>query len=437
MEASDELKVTVREEPRWKRVLSVEVAPAAVSREEDHLVEATRKKMALPGFRKGKVPKEVARKIMAADLDGEVLQRVLPRAYTEALRRTDIDPVGDPIISDLHYHRGEPLTFTATVEVLPTVEITGYKGLKVTKEVPEVHEDMVDRTLDMIREGRATPTPVERPAAKGDLVHAKYAELDAAGEPKPGDTAEVVLEVGGPRTPETFSEGLLGTVAGDVRDIPLSYPADYPDEALAGSTRTFRVTVGNVEEKVWPALDDTLAKEVLGQDEASVQGLRDQIRVNHEAEAQLHARRRLEGIVVSRLLELNPFELPEGMIASALDRVVHKAREDHPQLTPNDEERMREEYRPLVERRYKTDLLLESVARQEEIRVTEEDLDREIARFAEREGQPAEKIKAELRKENGLDRLARDVFTRRVMEKLMEYADVTEITVPGQPQEEF
>jgi len=137
------MKVNVTEEPAWKRVLAIEVEPEIVDREKEAVIEAFRKKLNLPGFRKGKVPKDLARKYLGRDLEGEVLQRVIPKVLQEAFLEKDLRPIGDPAIGDLEFEEGRPLSFTATVEIAPQIEITGYKGLAVTREVAEVEDETV------------------------------------------------------------------------------------------------------------------------------------------------------------------------------------------------------------------------------------------------------------------------------------------------------
>ena len=421
------MKVTVREEPAWRRILEITVDREAVEREREAVVEALRRELNLPGFRKGKVPKEIARKYLSEDLDGEVLQRVIPKALEGALREKQIRPIGDPRVTDLVFEEGAPLRFKAEVEVVPQIEITGYKGLKVTREIHDSNEEAVDRTVDALREERAELAEVDRPAQGGDVVDVRYVELDPSGEPRGGDPVEASLELGGPRTPDTFTEALMGTVAGDMKKIELPYPEDYPDTDLAGTTRGFHVTVAGVREKIRPALDDAFAREVMGQDDAVVDRLKEQIRLNHEAEAFRYAQRTLSEKILRRVIELNPFELPEGLVNSTLDRIVARAREEDPGLDDDAADKLRDEYRAMVENRYRTDLVVDTVANQEGIEVTDGDLDAEIRKFADEDDRPAAKIKGRLKKEGGLERLRDDLRRRRVIDRLIEHADVTDV----------
>ena len=422
------IQVDVTEEPAWKRVLRITVPADTVAAERELLLEAMRKGLSVRGFRKGKVPKEMARKMLAEDLDHEVLQRLVPRAFQDALRQSDLNPLGDPQIHDLDFSPEGPLAFTATVEVLPEIEITGYEGLKVTRDPVDIDEETVTKTLDAIRESRANLETVDRPSQGGDVLTLGVTEVDEAGTaiPEGAEPQEMDLEIGGRNTPPSFTEELLGSVVGDMKTIPLPYPEDYPDPELAGKTRQYHVTVREVKEKVWPDLDDALAREVLGKEEATVDDLTAEIRDGHRKDAEHKARHELENRIVNRLLELNPFDLPETIVATTLDNIVAQAREENPNLPADEEQQLREHYRPMVEGRYRGDILVDTVGRQEKITVSEEDLDAEIARFAERDGRPVEKIKADLRREDGLGRLRRDLFRKRVVETLVEKADVVE-----------
>ncbi len=431
------MKVNVKEEPAWKRVLEIEVESAVVDRELDRVVEEYRRRLVLPGFRKGKVPAELARKHLGDDIEGEVLRRVIPDALDGALKDADLKPLGDPRISNLKFNPGQPLVFTATVEVMPQVEITGYEGLKLTRDQPDIQEEDLNRTLDHLRDQNADLEEADRPAHGGDVVVVRYRELDASGKSDPEqEPVEVSLELGSTRTPEAFNRELMGTVVGDMKEVPLDYPADYPDEKLAGSSRRFHVTVGKVQEKIWPALDDAFAKKVLGTEDATLEDLKSRIRLNHEAEARMRSMQDMESNLVNRLLELNPFELPRGVVDSTLDRIMERVEKENPNMPPDEESRVREQYRSHVERQYRMDILMESVGRQEGIEVTEEDLDKELSSYAEREGQPVEKVKARIKKEGDLERLRDDLFRRRVLDRLSEKADVTVAkTVPGEVEE--
>ena len=420
------MKVTVKEEPAWKRSLEIEVEAERVERELDKVVEEYRRRLVLPGFRRGKVPAEIARKQMGEDLEGEVLRRLLPEAVEDALRDNDLKPIGEPRIANLKFSPGQPLTFTATVEVLPQIEVKGYEGLKLTREQPEIHEEDVNAVLDRLREQNASLEEVDRPAQGGDVVLIRYVELDPSGEPKPdAKPEEVSLEVGGEHTPDVFNEELRGVVVGDMKNVPLAYPADYPDESLAGVTRNLHVTVVKVQEKIWPPLDDAFARKVLGSEETTLEDLKSRVRLNLEAEARMHSMQALENNLVNRLLELNPFELPQGVVESSLERIMERVRKENPNLTPEDEERAREQYRAEVERHYRVDLLMDAVGRQEGIEVTDEDLDKEIEAYAEREGGKPAQIKARLKKEGSLERIRDDLFRRRILDRLVEKADVT------------
>ncbi len=419
------MKVSVREEPACKRVLEIEVESERVTTEMDKVVREFQRTLSMPGFRKGKVPGDVVRKRMGDDLEGEVLRRVLPKALDDALREEKIRPLGEPRITDLKFEPGAPLAFTATVEVRPEVTVEGYEGLKVTREAKEIADEDINQVLDRLRDERAELEDVDRPSQNGDMLGISYVELDEAGNPKEGEEpVEITLELGSERTPDSFNAELLGTVVGDMKKVPLPYPADYPEEDLAGTTRTFHVTVSKIQEKVWAALEDSFAQAVLGNEEATLGDLRTRIRLNLEMESRMAANRDLENKLVGRILELNPFELPEGPVNAALERILADTKEKHPDLPADEEEKVREHYRQRVENDFRVEILFDALGNQEQIEVSDEDLDKEIQSFAENEGEKPAKVRARLKKEGGLERLRDDLFRRRVLDRLVEKADV-------------
>jgi trigger factor len=434
--ATDGVAVTVTEAPAWKRVLAITIPESHVLREQARIVESFRKNLRLPGFRKGKVPKEIASKYLGDGLGQDLIERLLPKTLAKAIQDQELKVIGDPRVRDLKYEPGEPLTFVAEVEVVPQLEITGYKGLKVTRENPDVDEEAINRTLDALRERRAELEEVERPAAPGDVLDIAYIELGADDQPAEEEPSEDMVELGNRRTPEAFNEHLAGTVAGDTKVVPITYPVDYVDAELAGRTRRFQVTVKAVKEKIWPALDDAFAKAVMETEDATADKLKEQVRLNHEAEAQMQGRRQLGDRLLNRIVELNPFDLPQGIIQKTLERILADAKERDPNMSDEDRHKVMDAYRPMVEGRYRTDLVLETIARQEGIEVTEEDLDRQIDEFAKSEDKPPAKIKAELKKTGGLNRLRDELFQRRMMDALIELADVAEAEKPGASEEE-
>jgi trigger factor len=221
-----------------------------------------------------------------------------------------------------------------------------------------------------------------------------------------------------------------------MKNIPLTYPPDHPDQELAGKTVVFHVTVMKIQEKIWPALDDTFASKVLETEGATLEDLRTRIRLRLEVDNRLAATRDLERKLLNRLLELNPFEVPRGLVDATLERILEDARRENGDIPPDEEERVREAYRAGVERRYRTDILIEAVGSKEGIEVTEEDLDREIASFAEAEQKQPAQVKAEIKKNEGLDRLRDELFRRRVIDKLVELAEVTVVKAGPGPGEE-
>jgi trigger factor len=359
------------------------------------------------------------------------LRRILPRAVDDAIRDSELRPIGDPHLSNLRFEPGAPLTFTATLEVMPQVTIEGYSGLKLTRRQPEIREEDISEVMDRLRDQHADLEDVDRPAQGNDVVTIRYWEID--GAPAGGtEPQEMQLTLGGEHTPESFNAELMGSVVGDMKKVPLAYPAEYPDESLAGRTRHFHVTVGKIQEKAWPALDDAFAKKILEDEGGTLSDLRSRVRLNLEVDARMRSVRELENNLVQRLLEINDFEVPRGIVESTLDRIVGDAKQEGQTIPPDQEVQIKEQYRPAVTSRYKADILIEAVGRQENIAVTDEDLDKEIEAFAQEEGKPLAQVKGRLRSEGNLERLRNDLFRRRVVDTLVEKADITVTKVEGE-----
>lgn len=417
------MKVNVIEEPACRRVLEIEIPAEDVERELEALVEDYRRDLALPGFRKGKAPREMVRARISDKLEGDFLKRALPRAYVAALEETRLNPAGEPEIRDLQFRPGEPLRFRAHVEVWPDVQVTGYREISLVREEFEVTDEEIDRSLQLFRESQATSEAVDRPAQGGDLVATEYWVLDAEG--KRGEMKEGAIEVGGPGTPEPFNQALMGVNRGESRRVLLPGAAHTTEEGVhEHPEQVFELLVKEVRERRLPALDDAFARAALGSETAGLEDLRARIRLNLEGQEKMRSREQVEEALLAEIVARTPFELPPGPVGATLEDVVARARQERGTLSPEDEARLRETWQPVVERRLRTDLIIQAVGRQEGLTITDEEVDAEIARFAEREGKPVAEVRGKMKREDMLDRLKDDMFRHKVLQTLLGLAKI-------------
>ena len=426
------LQVDVADLSQCRRDLKVEVPVEEVNAAFERTYGAYARHLKIPGFRPGRVPRELIKQRFAKEAREEVVKSLVPEALHSAVAEHMLRVVGDPQIGDLSINEGEPLRFRATIEVLPEFELKEYKGLKLTKRVATVADEEVEHTLEHLRQSAAEFVPVEdRPSRDGDFVSVnlvgKYVEPPGEEDLKSDD---VQVEIGADGVQPEFSENLRGVNAGDVREFRVKYPEDFSAEGLAGKTIDFTAAVVAVREKEAPELDDEFARDF--GDYENLQQLRDRIRENLTASAEARAEADLREGTVKRVLEDYDFEVPSALVEP---QVADRAREFAYILMRNGvppqtireidwEERMKE-FRPLAERDIRMALVFEKIGELEKVEVSRWEVDAEIERMARSSGEPADQLKARLTKDDSLSSIEHRLRHQRALEAVIKHAEVT------------
>ncbi|MEZ5064865.1 MAG: trigger factor [bacterium] len=423
------VKVEVEKREPWGRVLSIEVPAEDAEKEYEKVAARLAKRVRLPGFRKGKVPTNLVRKSFRQELEQEFLETIVPRAFGRALDETGIDPVTEPKFEELSFGEERPLSFKAEFEARPEFEVTGWEALKVEKEVPEVREEQIDSVLDDFRKGRADLEEVDRPAIDGDVVTVDYCALDDAGEPIPGqESTGYVIELGSGRVVEAFEAAVRGAGPGESRTAEVPYPADYPEESLAGTVARYRVTVKVVQEKRLPTLTDELVAEHT--DVKTVDELRARVRTELEAEADRFATRRLEQTLLEKVVDANPFDAPKALVDGLLDDFIHQKKHEMQDAgqDPNsmDADAVREQNREAADRQVRRMLLLDALAKKGDVKVTEREVHERVQAMARMRGMPTRKLAEQLGGDRFLRRLSREIRDKKVLAFLVGNAEITE-----------
>ena len=418
------MKAEVRETGALQREVEIHLEANEIKQFIDQMIDAYRRRYSFPGFRPGKVPVEVVMRKFQEDIQETIYRELVPRKIEEALLENKIQPAGPGKMSRLRYEPNEPMTFTVEVEVWPEVELKPYDDLEVEQLVDQVTDEDIAKQIEWIRERMATVNPVERAAAEGDILMAELETLGDDGQPTPGSEKEgVQIEVGGSGLLPEFAEAVKGAEAGEIKEIPVAYPADFSNRELAGEQRTYRMTINQVGVKELPELNDDFAKQI--QASLDLKGLEGQIRLRLESEKRLASRERLEQQIVDRLSRDNPFDLPNSSVTAALDRLAQKHQEDGQEV---DREELAKVYRPHIERAHRRELILAKVAEREGIDVTQQEVEAEIARMSKDENRKPEDVKKDL---GDLRRLRDFLFERKVFEALTNRVKIREVMVPS------
>ena len=406
------------------REIEVEVPAEVVNRETGVVIERFQKHARLPGFRKGKVPASVVRQRFPEDIRSEVVEALVPRYFRQEVEKRGLQPVSQPRVSDLRLGDGEPLRFKASFEIMPEIQVAGYEELRAEKTDTSVTDQEVEEALNRLREQYATYNAVDdREMGDGDFAQVSLAGTPQSAEGKPVTMDDVLVEIGGASTVREFSDHLRGARPGDERNFDVTYPEDFSDKRLAGRKLAYAITVKAIKQKVLPELNDDFAKEA-GEFQ-SLDELRSKIRQQLEAEKQHAAEHAAKDKLVEELVRRNDFPIPEALVERQIDvrlerglRALAAQGMRTEDMKKMDFPRLRAGQRDGALREVKAGLILDRIAEQEKIAVTDEEVDREIEALAKQMQQTAETLRARLTRDGALDRIRNRIRNEKTLDFL-------------------
>jgi len=395
------MKLEVTELGPVKRALKIEVPEEEVRREFERAYAELNRQVQIPGFRPGKAPLALLEKRYAKAVEEDVIRRLVPDYYDRAIRQAGIVPVlvEVPPLERVKIKKNAPLSFTATVEIKPKIELRDYRppnpiSLKPDKRT--VTDEQVDQVLDKLREQHA---PLGAAPAGTALADGLYAVLEVEGfldlAPLEGTKKEGQLHKVGSKIPilgVEVDEHLIGKKEGEFVEIPQPYPTTHPDPRLAGKTVVFRVKVSGIKQKQLPLLDDEFAKDCGPY--TSLTELKDKVRAEMERALKQDIEEAYKDQILKRLADTHHFEIPETLLERELMAMIRQTLESRrrqkpgsagfqdPVMRQEEVKRLKEEFLPESKRRVKIGLILEAVAEKEGLTVDEEDVEAEIAKLA-------------------------------------------------------
>jgi trigger factor len=385
--------------------LEIPITGEELAAAEDRAFRKLAKNVRLPGFRRGKVPRKIFEQAYGAEaVTNEAMDEVIPEVYAKAVREHDLAPVERPKMEILEQTEGRPTRLRATVEVRPEIALGEYRGIAVSRPSASVTESEIDRSLEALARERATLVPEERPAQLGDVVTADYEGRVDGTLFEGGSATGEVFELREGRFIPGFAEGIAGMKAGETRSVEVRFPDDYGAAELAGKNAAFTVTLRDVKRMELPVLDDAFAQSLSGNQ--TVDELRADLRRRLEAVAQGRARRAVGNAVMERLLAAHDFPLPPTMVESEVDHLISDATaaaarggvnyDEFLKQSGKSEEELRDEYRAEASSRVKATLLIEQVAKAENIVATPADVMHELEALSRQYGQPVARIRKAL-----------------------------------------
>jgi trigger factor len=406
-----------------KHSLDITVPLADVEKETERAVVNIQKKVRLPGFRPGKAPMSMVRTRFAGDIRQEVLDHLVPRFFRASVEHEHLEVVGQPSVSDVHFHNGEPLKFKAEFEVAPTVDLNEYRGLVCTYVEPQVSDEDIAQRLEQIREQKAEYVNEDpRPLASGDYAVISLESLSGVAEKVTTD--ELMLKLGDEATMPVFTENLVGASPDDSREFDVTYPEDYERKNLAGRTVRFKATVKAVRRKELPEANDEFAKD-LG-DFQTIEELKEQIRKNILHEREHRAKEDAKSQLLDRLVEAHDFPVPNAYVDRQIEINVENQLRSlasqgiDPRSLKLDWEKLRESQRPRATKDVRASLLLDKIAEREAIGAMQDEVDREVQKIARQQREAVAVTRAKLEKEGAIARIAGHIRTDKTLNFLFE-----------------
>ena len=431
-----DIEVQLEEISPVRKKVTIEVPAQDASREFQKILTQYKRMAALPGFRRGKAPVGLIKRQFKKDIEDELYQKLIPPALKEAFEQKELHPLGEPELDDLRYQEGQPLVFSARLEVLPEVRLPVYKGLEVNAPSLEVRDQDLDQELERLRDQNSSLIAVEGQAVDdGDFAVIDLKGYHQAGGSGPASPeAEIqedgmVVQVGDEQTPPALTRALIGMEAGQEETFQVEYPADYADKKLAGRQIEYRIKVLEVKVKELPLLNDDFAMD-LGLE--SLQELRAKVRQQLEAQRSQNREHEAKNALAQKMLEGVSLDVPEILLQQQIDQKIRQIAYNmagqgvDPAKAPLDWASVRRDLRPEAENDVRFQLLLTEVARAEDLSAGDEEVHQEILQIAQATGEPVEKVNQRMQKGAGIEDLRSRLERRKALGLIYDSAQIGE-----------
>jgi trigger factor len=392
------------------------------------------KKINLPGFRKGKVPRRILESRFGPEiLHEDALEMLVPDAYEAALKEADLDPINNPEFELLQIEESKPLIFNAVIEVLPSVELGEYRGLEVEQERAEVDDIQIDHHLYMLREQNARLVPREEgPVNKGDLVQIDFKGYVEGELFEGGEAEDYSLEIGSGSFIPGFEDQLIGAVQDEEREIKVTFPEHYRKEDIAGKEATFKVVVKQIKEKQLPELDDEFVKEV--SEFETLAEMKADLKEKLLKNAEDQSRAKLEEVLIEKVSAAAAVEPPKILVDRQIDRMVGDLEnylryqgmglDQFLELSGKDKDEVREERREEAEKRTKANLVLDAIAKKEGITADDSELKEKIEEIATTYNDDPDRIRGLLEKQGRIPVMKEEIRIRKVIDLIVSEAKI-------------
>jgi len=413
------VKSKVLEPESWKRVIEVEMPHEDLSKMVETKLAEVKRELSMPGFRPGKVPSALIKQRYGDSIRDEVIEEMAKKIFKDVCTENKIEPVSRGVMRDFKDEEGKPITFSIETEIDPPIEIKGYQKLKIKVAPKKIKEGDIDDAVKSLQERMAEFKDIDRATKKGDYVKLEYQKVVIDGQVRTDvKNPAYPVELGAEHRIKDFDKGLLGHTAGETVELSVKFPKDYADKEIAGKSGEFTIKIISVQEKVVPEVASFLKK--IGEFE-NEEALRAQLGKQLEAEALHQAKTDAHNKAIETLIKDNDFQVPPSRVETFVDYMMEQAAQEQPkgaQLPPKEEFTKR--YQEIAERTIKRHRIIDFIAAREKIQATQEEVDAEIQKMADRYQQPFETIKQALRKDGTTIRIREDLKEQKTLDFLID-----------------
>ena len=428
------MKTTLEDINPVKKKLLVEIDSKEVDKRLNQAYGEIRKKAKIPGFRPGKVPRKILETYFGSQVIDDVTRGLISESFPKAVDEVKTFPLGQPILEKEALKQGQDFNYSAIIEVRPEFEVKDYLGLDVEKEMFSISEEDVQKRLEEIREanGKMASIEEERLIRDGDFVIVDYEGFEDGQLLEDVKSSNLLVKVGKNDFHPKFDEALIGLKKEDETEVGIDFEEDFYHTKLAGKSVNFKIKIVDIKELVLPELNDEFASN-LGADLKDLDGLKNELRKAITSQEE----KRIDGELKRRLLEKISegidFELPEVLIDAEIDFSARRLNDNLERSGSSlekagiSEAGLKKEFRPASEKRVKEMLILDRIAKQDQIDIDDDDLEEGYGKLAESMGQDVETVKKYYEARGQMDSLKEELLKEKTLNYLVDHANISEV----------
>ena len=442
------MKIEIEDVDSCNKKIKFVVPHQDYKKEVDKYYQKLGRQVKVPGFRKGKVPASLLEKQFGPDVKKEVLSNLISDHLNQAIAEKELRAIGQPHLLEVNAEEGTDISVSASLEVLPTVDIQDYSGMEMEMKVPRITDEEVDQTIETFRQRKAKTIEItDRPVEENDLIKVDFTSK-MGDQPFEGGTAQdQAIRVGSGQLIEGLDKGMVGMTIGETREIQVKVPEDYQGKEIAGKDVDFNVTLKGIQVQELPELNDDFARELDTEKKyESLEDMKAKVRVELESYERDEAKKSAKKILADKLAEQNPVELPEGLIKEQVKfmsdqankkqgkEAAHDHGHDHNHDHDHEEEvspELIEKYKEPAVKALREELILDQLSRDLELEVTPEELDQELQNMAQLLGGGGnlQQMKKEWEKNGVLARLHSRMKRDKTLNSALEKMTLKEVMV--------